>query len=241
MAVLQTDELVKSYGKRVVVDHVSLKVNTGEIVGLLGPNGAGKTQTFRMIVGLTRPRSGEIYLDGEPLAGLPMYKRARKGIAYLPQEPSIFRKMTVGENLLAVLEAQKMSKDEQIKRKDELLREFGLSHLEHNKAFTLSGGEQRRAEIARTLTIAPKFMLLDEPFAGIDPKTIQDIQQVAAQLRERGIGIVVTDHNAAETLEIANRAYLIVDGKILLEGAPSELLQSEEARRYYFGNGRESS
>ena len=241
MAILQTDELVKSYGKRVVVDNVSLKVNTGEIVGLLGPNGAGKTQTFRMIVGLTRPRSGEIYLDGEPLVGLPMYQRARKGIAYLPQEPSIFRKMTVGENLLAVLEAQNMSKNEQIKRKDELLREFGLSHLEHNKAFTLSGGEQRRAEIARTLTISPKFMLLDEPFAGIDPKTIQDIQQVAAQLRERGIGIVVTDHNAAETLEIANRAYLIVDGKIMLEGAPSELLKSEAARRYYFGNGRELS
>ena len=237
MAVLRTEKLVKSYGKRTVVDQVSLHVETGEVVGLLGPNGAGKTQTFRMTVGLVTPNEGEVLVDEDEITSLPMYQRARRGIAYLPQEPSVFRKLTVGENLLGVLETQEMTKADRRHAKDQLLEEFGLARLEDSMAYTLSGGEQRRTEIARTLAIAPSFILLDEPFAGIDPKTIRDIQGVIAQLRARGLGIIITDHNAAETLEIADRAYLLVDGKILMHGTPDELTKSELARRYYFGDG----
>ncbi|MDA1191428.1 MAG: LPS export ABC transporter ATP-binding protein [Candidatus Poribacteria bacterium] len=236
MATLRPQNLVKSYGKRRVVNGVTLEVNTGEIVGLLGPNGAGKTQTFRMTVGLVTPNEGSVSLDGDDITSLPMYQRARKGIAYLPQEPSIFRKLTVGDNLMAVLETRPMTKQERVARKDELLDEFGLTRLEKNMAFTLSGGEQRRTEIARTLAIDPKFILLDEPFAGIDPKTIHDIQQVITQLRDRGIGVIITDHNAAETLQIADRAYLLVDGNILLHGSAEELTQDETARQLYFGD-----
>lgn len=236
MPVLRTDKLVKSYGKRTVVDEVSLQVETGEIVGLLGPNGAGKTQTFRMTVGLVTPNGGGVLLDEDDITTLPMYQRARRGIAYLPQEPSVFRKLTVAENLLGVLETQPMSKAERGRAKDELLEEFGLTRLADSMAYTLSGGEQRRTEIARTLAIGPSFILLDEPFAGIDPKTIRDIQGVIGQLRERGLGIIITDHNAAETLEIADRAYLLVDGRILMQGTPEELTESELARRYYFGD-----
>ena len=239
MAVLRTDGLVKSYGKRTVVDDVNLRVETGEIVGLLGPNGAGKTQTFRMTVGLVAPNAGRVLLDDGDITGAPMYQRARRGIAYLPQEPSVFRKLTVGENLLGVLETQDMSKAARHEAKDQLLDEFGLARLEGSMAYTLSGGEQRRTEIARTLAISPSFILLDEPFAGIDPKTIRDIQGVIDQLRARGLGIIITDHNAAETLEIADRAYLLVDGKILMEGTPGELTASELARTYYFGDAPE--
>jgi lipopolysaccharide export system ATP-binding protein len=239
MAVLRTDRLVKSYGKRTVVDDVSLHVETGEIVGLLGPNGAGKTQTFRMTVGLVAPNGGRVLLDENDITTAPMYQRARRGIAYLPQEPSVFRKLTVGENLLGVLETQGLSKTARHEAKDQLLEEFGLARLESSMAYTLSGGEQRRTEIARTLAISPSFILLDEPFAGIDPKTIRDIQGVIDQLRARGLGIIITDHNAAETLEIADRAYLLVDGKILMEGTPAELTASELARTYYFGDAPE--
>jgi lipopolysaccharide export system ATP-binding protein len=235
MAVLQTEKLVKAYAKRTVVDQVSIRVETGEIVGLLGPNGAGKTQTFYMTVGLVRPDEGSVLLNDEDITRLPMYLRARKGIAYLQQERSIFRKLTVGENLLAVLEMQPLSRDEQKRRQVELLEEFGLAHLERNKAYALSGGEQRRTEIARTLAISPSFILLDEPFAGIDPKAIHDIQQIVLGLRARGIGVILTDHNAAETLEIADRAYLIVEGRILMHGTPEELARSELARTLYFG------
>lgn len=236
MTVLRTEKLVKTYGKRTVVNQVSLQVETGEVVGLLGPNGAGKTQTFYMTVGLVKPDEGCVFLNDDNITDLPMYRRARKGIAYLPQEPSIFRKLTVAENLLAALEMIVPSKSERQQRKDDLLAEFGLTALSANVAYTLSGGEQRRTEIARTLAISPSFILLDEPFAGVDPKAIADIQQIIRGLRERGIGVILTDHNAAETLEIADRAYLIVGGRILMEGAPEDLMNSDEARQYYFGD-----
>lgn len=236
MAVLRTEKLVKSYGKRTVVNEVSLQIESGEVVGLLGPNGAGKTQTFYMTVGLVHPDAGRVFLDEEDITHLPMYQRARKGIAYLPQEPSIFRKLTVAENLLAVLEMHVKSKIERQRQKEKLLAEFGLTDLADNMAYTLSGGEQRRVEIARTLAITPSFILLDEPFAGIDPKAIADIQSIIRQLRERGIGVILSDHNAAEALEIADRAYLIVGGRILMEGTPHDLMASHEARQYYFGD-----
>lgn len=236
MAILRTEKLVKSYGRRIVVNEVSLQIESGEVVGLLGPNGAGKTQTFYMTVGLVRPEAGRVFLDEEDITHLPMYRRARKGIAYLPQEPSIFRKLTVAENLLAVLEMHVKSKAERHRQKEELLAEFGLTELANNVAYTLSGGEQRRVEMARTLAISPSFILLDEPFAGIDPKAIADIQSIIRQLRGRGIGVILSDHNAAETLEIADRAYLIVGGRILMEGTPDDLMASHEARQYYFGD-----
>lgn len=236
MAVLRADKLVKVYSKRPVVNEVSLQVGTGEVVGLLGPNGAGKTQTFYQIVGLVRPDAGTVLLNDDDITRLPMYRRARKGIAYLPQEPSIFRKMTVAENVLAVLETLDIPKDERHRRKDSLLAELHISHLEKHRAYTLSGGERRRTEIARTLAISPSFILLDEPFAGIDPRAIDDIQQIIRQLRQRGIGVVISDHNAAEILNIADRAYLIVDGRILMEGTPDDLKNSEDARQLYFGD-----
>jgi len=233
---LATQNLVKAYSKRVVVDHVSIDVNRGEVVGLLGPNGAGKTTTFNMVVGLIRPHEGKITLGDEDITTLPMYKRARKGISYLSQEPSIFRKLTVEENLMAVLETLDLSPAEQKARSDQLLEEFGISHLSKQKAYTLSGGEKRRTEIARSLVTSPDFLLLDEPFSGIDPIAVIDIQEIVSRLRDSGLGVLVTDHSVRETLEITDRAYVIADGKIQKSGTPEELLASERARKLYFGD-----
>jgi lipopolysaccharide export system ATP-binding protein len=233
---LATQNLVKAYSKRVVVDHVNIDVNRGEVVGLLGPNGAGKTTTFNMVVGLIRPHEGSITLGDEDITMLPMYKRARKGISYLSQEPSIFRKLTVEENLMAVLETLDLSPAEQKARSDQLLEEFGISHLSKQKAYTLSGGEKRRTEIARSLVTSPDFLLLDEPFSGIDPIAVIDIQEIVSRLRDSGLGVLVTDHSVRETLEITDRAYVIADGKIQKSGTPEELLASERARKLYFGD-----
>jgi len=233
---LATENLVKAYSKRVVVDHVSIDVNQGEVVGLLGPNGAGKTTTFYMVVGLIRPQGGKISLDGEDITAFPMYKRARKGIGYLSQEPSIFRRLTVEENLMSVLETLDISKTERKNRMDQLLKELDITRVAKQKAYTLSGGERRRAEIARSLATFPKFLLLDEPFSGIDPIAVGEIQLIIARLRELGLGVLVTDHSVRETLEITDRAYLIGDGKIKMSGTPNELLTSEEARKIYFGD-----
>ena len=233
---LATYDLVKSYSKRTVVDHVSIHVSDGEVVGLLGPNGAGKTTTFNMVVGLIRPQEGKVTIDEEDITGLPMYRRARKGISYLSQEPSIFRKLTVEENLMAVLETLDLSPDERKERLSQLLEEFGITQLAQQKAYSLSGGEKRRTEIARSLVTSPKFLLLDEPFSGIDPLAVIDIQEIISQLRELGLGVLVTDHSVRETLEITDRAYLIADGKILMTGTAEELLASERARELYFGD-----
>ena len=233
---LATQNLVKAYSKRVVVDHVSIDVDRGEVVGLLGPNGAGKTTTFNMVVGLIRPHEGKITLGDEDITTLPMYKRARKGISYLSQEPSIFRKLTVEENLTAVLETLDLSPAEQKSRSDQLLEEFGISHLSKQKAYTLSGGEKRRTEIARSLVTSPNFLLLDEPFSGIDPIAVIDIQEIVSRLRDSGLGVLVTDHSVRETLEITDRAYVIADGRIQKSGTPEELLASERARKLYFGD-----
>jgi lipopolysaccharide export system ATP-binding protein len=233
---LATENLVKAYSKRVVVDHVSIDVNQGEIVGLLGPNGAGKTTTFYMVVGLIRPQGGKITLGDEDITALPMYKRARKGIGYLSQEPSIFRRLTVEENLMAVLETLNISKAEQKERMDSLLNELGIKDRAKQKAYTLSGGERRRAEIARSLATSPKFLLLDEPFSGIDPIAVAEIQGIISKLRELGLGVLVTDHSVRETLEITDRAYIIGDGIIKASATPKELLASEEARKIYFGD-----
>jgi lipopolysaccharide export system ATP-binding protein len=233
---LATHDLVKSYSKRVVVDHVSVDVNRGEVVGLLGPNGAGKTTTFNMVVGLIKPQQGKITIDDEDITDLPMYKRSRKGVGYLSQEPSIFRKLTVEENLKAVLETLDISPAEQKDRLNQLLEEFGISQLAKQKAYLLSGGEKRRTEIARSLVTSPKFLLLDEPFSGIDPLAVIDIQEIISRLRDLGLGVLVTDHSVRETLEITDRAYLIADGKILMSGTADELLASEKARELYFGD-----
>jgi len=233
---LATHDLVKSYSKRVVVDHVSIDVNRGEVVGLLGPNGAGKTTTFNMVVGLIRPQEGKITIDDEDITKLPMYKRARKGVSYLSQEASIFRKLTVEENLMAVLETLDLSSAERTDRLNQLLGDFGISHLAKQKAYSLSGGEKRRTEIARSLVTSPKFILLDEPFSGIDPIAVLDIQEIISRLRDLGLGVLVTDHSVRETLEITDRAYLIADGKILMAGIAEELLASERARELYFGD-----
>jgi len=233
---LATHDLVKSYSKRVVVDHVNIDVNRGEVVGLLGPNGAGKTTTFNMVVGLIRPQEGKITIDDEDITDLPMYKRSRKGVGYLSQEPSIFRKLTVEENLKAVLEIMDLSPAEQKDRLEQLLEEFGILQLAKQKAYLLSGGEKRRTEIARSLVTAPKFLLLDEPFSGIDPLAVIDIQEIISRLRDLGLGVLVTDHSVRETLEITDRAYLIADGKILMSGTADDLLTSEEARELYFGD-----
>ena len=233
---LATENLVKAYSKRVVVDHVSIDVNQGEIVGLLGPNGAGKTTTFYMVVGLIRPQGGKITLGDEDITALPMYKRARKGIGYLSQEPSIFRRLTVEDNLMAVLETLNISKAEQKERMDSLLNELGIKDRAKQKAYTLSGGERRRAEIARSLATSPKFLLLDEPFSGIDPIAVAEIQGIISKLRELGLGVLVTDHSVRETLEITDRAYIIGDGIIKASATPKELLASEEARKIYFGD-----
>lgn len=235
-ALLYTEDLLKIYGKRKVVDKVSLKVKQGEIVGLLGPNGAGKTTSFYMITGLIRPHSGKIFLNDEEITRLPMYKRARRGIAYLPQEPSIFRKLTVEENLLAIMEVLGISRAERKERAKKLMQELGIDHLAHNKGFNLSGGERRRTEIARTLVTQPKFILLDEPFAGVDPIAVQDIQNIVKTLKEKNIGVLITDHNVHETLSITDHSYLLFEGKILKEGTSETLANDPEARKLYLGD-----
>ena len=232
---LRTDGLVKIYRGRPVVNGVSIEVKRGEVVGLLGPNGAGKTTTFYMIVGMIRPNEGRIHLDDTVISGLPMYRRARLGIGYLPQESSIFRKLTVEQNLMAILETLPLSRNERRQRAEKLIEELGITSLAKSKAYTLSGGERRRAEISRALTTDPAFLLLDEPFAGIDPIAVQDIQEIIAGLRERGLGVLITDHNVRETMSITNRAYIMYEGKVLLSGSARDLAESREAREIYLG------
>jgi len=235
MSLLRAEALFKTYRSRTVVKGVDLEVRQGEIVGLLGPNGAGKTTSFYMIVGLTHPDSGRVLLDDEEITGLPMYLRARKGINYLPQEPSVFRKLTVAENVLAVLENMPYPRAARLEVMERLLHDLGVSHLAGSKAHSLSGGERRRVEICRALATSPRFVLLDEPFAGIDPIAVMDIQKLAAILKERGIGILITDHNVQETLEITDRAYIISAGEILEQGTPAQIAGSEKARQIYLG------
>jgi lipopolysaccharide export system ATP-binding protein len=236
---LHTEDLVKKYRSRTVVDHVSIEVEQGEIVGLLGPNGAGKTTSFYMIVGLIRPREGKIFLDNEEITTLPVYKRARKGIGYLAQEASVFRNLSVEDNLRAVLELSGLPKREQAERVELLLNEFGLLKIRKNKGIQLSGGERRRTEIARALALKPKFILLDEPFAGVDPIAVEDIQSIVSHLRNKNIGILITDHNVHETLSITDRAYLLFEGKILMSGTSSQLAEDEHVRRVYLGKNFE--
>lgn len=235
MAKLQAVEVSKSYRGRKVVDDVNLEIAQGEVVGLLGPNGAGKTTTFYILVGLVRPDSGAVTLDGEDITDLPMYRRARAGISYLPQEPSVFRKLTVEENLLAVLETLPVTPEQRRDRLEELLATMGIDAVRHNVAGTLSGGERRRLEIARSLVLQPAFILLDEPFSGIDPVTVVDIQDIIQDLSAAGIGVLVTDHNVRETLRVTSRAYIISGGKITFAGPPDELSQDPEVRRIYLG------
>jgi lipopolysaccharide export system ATP-binding protein len=236
---LYTENLVKKYHNRTVVDHVSFEVEQGEIVGLLGPNGAGKTTSFYMIVGLIRPREGKIYLDDEEITTLPVYKRARKGIGYLAQEASVFRNLSVEDNLKAVLEMSGLSKKDQAERVELLLNEFGLQKIRKSKGTQLSGGERRRTEIARALALKPKFMLLDEPFAGVDPIAVEDIQNIVSNLRNKNIGILITDHNVHETLSITDRAYLLFEGKILKSGTSKQLAEDEQVRKVYLGKNFE--
>jgi len=232
---LETRELSKRYGGRMVVAGVNISVDPGEVVGLLGPNGAGKSTTFHSIVGFAAPDGGEILLDGAPITGLPMFRRAQMGIGYLPQETSIFRKLSVAQNIRAVLETQGLAKAEIAAREQVLLAELNLSERAAQRADTLSGGETRRVEIARALACAPRYMLLDEPFAGIDPRTVEDIQNIIAELKAKGLGVLITDHNVRETLDITDRAYIIVDGKILTAGTADELIADEQVRRIYLG------
>jgi lipopolysaccharide export system ATP-binding protein len=232
---LEAIKLEKSYRGRKIVRGISLQVEHGEVVGLLGPNGAGKTTTFYMVVGLVRPDQGAVRLDGKDITKMPMYQRAKNGIGYLPQEPSVFRKLTVGENLMAILETMDLSGLERKERRDHLLTELGISHLSENMAYTLSGGERRRVEIARALTLSPKFILLDEPFAGIDPLAVQDIQGIISLLKSKGIGILITDHNVRETLAITDRAYIISEGEIIEAGCAAEIMASPKVRQFYLG------
>lgn len=236
---IRTQDLVKRYGSRTVVNHVSFDVKQGEIVGLLGPNGAGKTTSFYQVVGLIRPDEGKVFLDDHDITALPMYKRAKMGIGYLPQEASIFRKLTVEDNIAAVLEMTSLSKQEQKDRLELLLNEFRLQHVRKNNGDVLSGGERRRTEIARALSVDPKFILLDEPFAGIDPIAVEDIQSIVAKLKYKNIGILITDHNVTETLSICDRAYLLIEGKIYKHGTAEELAADEEVRRLYLGRNFE--
>ncbi len=235
--ILATRNLRKVYRGRAVVDDVSIEVHPGEIVGLLGPNGAGKTTTFYMVVGLTRPDDGQVMLGDEEIGELPMYLRARRGISYLPQEPSVFRKLTVEENLRAILQTLELQRDDQERRIDQLIRQFGLSHVRTTPGYLLSGGERRRTEIARALVLAPAFVLLDEPFAGIDPIAVLDIQEIIRHLKSMGIGVLITDHNVRETLKITDRAYIINDGAILRSGRPAELSADPRVRQIYLGEG----
>jgi len=236
MTLLTTTGLRKAFNKRSVVDNVSLSMNSGEIVGLLGPNGAGKTTSFYMIVGLVRPDSGNIFLDGKPITHMPMHARARLGVGYLPQEPSIFRKLSVSDNLRAVLELRGELSEGQIElRIEELLEEFSITHLRAQPAIGLSGGERRRVEIARALACEPRFMLLDEPFAGVDPISIIDIQKIIDHLRKRGIGILITEHNVRETLGICDRVYILNEGRVIAEGDADEIVANPEVRKVYLG------
>ena len=237
MSLLEARAVTKSYGRRTVVKHVDLHVREGEVVGLLGPNGAGKTTTFYMVVGLTRPDSGQVFLGQRDITDLPMYQRARAGIGYLPQEASVFRKLSAEENILAILETLGLSPREQRLRARQLLVELGIEALAGQPAYTLSGGERRRLEIARSLATTPAFILLDEPFAGIDPIAVIDIQAIIAHLKRRGIGILITDHNVRETLKITDRAYILRDGNVFRSGTPHELASDAEVRRVYLGEG----
>lgn len=233
---LKTTDLVKSYKKREVVKKVSIDVKRGEIVGLLGPNGAGKTTTFYMVVGLTRPDSGQVLLDGEDVTHYPMHLRARRGMSYLPQEPSVFRNLTVEENIVAVLETQPLSGFDRKKKARALLRELNILHIKNAMAYSLSGGERRRVEISRALATSPVFILLDEPFAGIDPIAVSDIQTIISHLKSKGIGVLITDHNVRETLSITDRAYIINEGEIIASGVPSQVAQDERVKQIYLGD-----
>jgi len=235
VSTLSCSNLKKIYNKREVVRSSTLKVRQGEIVGLLGPNGAGKTTTFYMIVGLVRPNAGDVFLDERNITALPMYKRARLGIGYLPQESSVFRKLTVEENILSVLEFTSLSKAEQRERTEEMLEDLNIAGIRKSMGYALSGGERRRTEIARALAIRPKFILLDEPFAGVDPIAVEDIQEIVEGLVKRNIGVLITDHNVHETLSITNHAYLLFDGKIFMQGTPEEIADNPEARKLYLG------
>jgi lipopolysaccharide export system ATP-binding protein len=232
---IETRQLVREYGKRRVVNGVNINVSAGEIVGLLGPNGAGKTTTFYMVVGLIAATSGQVFLDGEDLTALPMYRRARRGIGYLPQEASVFRKMTVEQNIRAIAETLPLSKAEREASVEEHLTELGLEHLAKQKAYTLSGGERRRLEISRALVTRPKFLLMDEPFSGVDPISVSEVQKIIIQLKERGIGVLITDHNVRETLSIVDRAYLLHDGAVLSEGTSDYLINDSKSREFYLG------
>ncbi len=236
---IQARNLIKQYGGRTVVNDVSFHVSQGEIVGLLGPNGAGKTTSFYQVVGLVKSDRGEVYLNEQNITKLPMFRRAQLGIGYLPQEASVFRKLSVEDNIRAVLEMTKLSKQEQQQRLESLLDEFRLQHVRKNNGDTLSGGERRRTEIARALAVSPKFILLDEPFAGVDPIAVEDIQEIIARLRTKNIGILITDHNVNETLSICDRAYLLIDGKIFKHGTADELASDEQVRRLYLGRNFE--
>jgi lipopolysaccharide export system ATP-binding protein len=236
MLKLQAVDLSKSYRGRKVVDDVELEIGQGEVVGLLGPNGAGKTTTFYILVGLARPDSGRVLLNGDEITDLPMYLRARSGISYLPQEPSVFRQLTSEENLLAVLETLPLTPELQRDRLEELLAQMGLETVRTSKAFTLSGGERRRLEIARSLTLQPSFILLDEPFSGIDPLTVKDLQEIIRDLAKSGIGVLITDHNVRETLSVTDHAYILKSGKIFRKGSPQELSSDPEVRRVYLGD-----
>lgn len=234
-SILKAIDLVKQYSKRTVVDGVSVSVKQGEIVGLLGPNGAGKTTTFYMITGMIKPNSGEIYLDAEDISLEPMYKRARLGVGYLPQEASIFRKMTVYQNIISVLEFMPMQKSEREEKANKLMEEFGISHIAKSKGYVLSGGERRRTEIARAIASDPKFILLDEPFAGIDPIAVEEIMKIVAKLKDKGIGVLITDHNVHETLSIVDRGYILIEGKIFRQGSSEALANDEMVRKQYLG------
>ncbi len=237
--VLRTENLIKKYGQRLVNDNVSYHVEQGEIVGLLGPNGAGKTTSFYMAVGLVKPNSGKVYIDNKDITDLPMYKRARLGLGYLAQEASIFRNLTVEENILAVLEMTDLTKAIRKEKTEALLEEFSLTHVRKSKGMVLSGGERRRTEIARCLAVNPNFILLDEPFAGVDPIAVEDIQSIVAKLKLKNIGILITDHNVNETLSITDRAYLLFEGKILKQGSAEDLANDEQVRRVYLGKNFE--
>ncbi len=236
MASLKIRNLVKSYRSRKVVNRVTMEIKQGEIIGLLGPNGAGKTTTFYMVVGLTRPDDGQVFLNDEDITNYPMHNRAKKGVSYLPQEPSVFRKLTVEENLLAVLESQKLSIFDRKKKARSLLRELNILHIKDSMAYSLSGGERRRVEISRALATSPIFVLLDEPFAGIDPIAVADIQSIVSQLKNRGIGVLITDHNVRETLSITDRAYIINEGQIISSGSPHQIVQDEKVKQIYLGD-----
>jgi len=236
VAALKIRNLVKSYRSRKVVNKVTMEIKQGEIIGLLGPNGAGKTTTFYMVVGLTRPDDGQVFLNDEDITNFPMHNRAKRGVSYLPQEPSVFRKLTVEENLLAVLESQKLSIFDRKKKARSLLRELNILHIKDSMAYSLSGGERRRVEISRALATSPMFILLDEPFAGIDPIAVADIQSIVSQLKNRGIGVLITDHNVRETLSITDRAYIINEGEIISSGSPHQIVQDEKVKQIYLGD-----